>query len=349
MPFTKLSKDDAEAPFKPIPPRLGGPLWELYRDGLTQGSIGLFLSCREQFRLGMVEGWSAKKNSSALEFGSCFHYCVSQLQGSGATPEKLKACKTPAGAIKRYLRVHKSHVKLSTADTEELHLLLAQVRLVLEHYLDYWKKDDDAKDWVAREKTFLHNYPMLNDRMEFVDIPLRGRWDGLYRKPKTGALWLHETKTKGQIDTDGLTASLPVDFQTMLYCYTAEKYFNEPVAGTLYDVIRRPQLKLGKNESHKEFINRIDADITDRPKHYFHRWEVRLGKKDIANWASQQLAPVLRQVQLWNEKQDKGDSHFMTPKALFTAFGKCDLFQLMMNKNAYNLYRRRHVYPELID
>src|ERR1700761_7192510 len=55
------------------------PLWDLYRDGLTQGSINLFLQCREQFRLTYWEGWSKKVPSDAIEFGSCFHDCLAHM------------------------------------------------------------------------------------------------------------------------------------------------------------------------------------------------------------------------------------------------------------------------------
>jgi hypothetical protein len=349
MPFAKLPAD--ETPYKAIAPRLGGPLWDLYRDGLTQGSIKLFQRCREQFRLAMVEGWSAKKDSPALEFGNAWHFCDSQLHGSHATPGKTKRCKTPTAAIKRYLEVHKSHVKLSITDREDLMTLLTQVKIVMQHYIEYWKKEDAEKNWVAREQAFTCDYPTVDNNANFREIPIRGRWDGLfYKHRKLGdRLWLHETKTKGRIDEAGLKASLPLDFQTMLYCYAAERRFNESVEGTLYDVIQRPQLRQGKKETVKEFLKRLEKDVESDPRKYFHRWKVKLSKNDIENWRKTQLVPILEEINRWNDLQDKGPYHYASYEALNTAFGHCDLFDLMTTRNTYNLYRRKHIYPELID
>lgn len=331
-------KIDSTSPTKAVPVRLGRG-WELFRDGLTQGSINLFLQCRGQFHLSMVEGWTAKKSSTAIEFGSAFHYCLS-LMREGVSVKSL---------LQKYMRKYKSH--LTGEDKEDFKLILAQVEIVLEIYQVYWKKHDDKKDWVLREETFRCEYP-VKSVLEFDTtdrkVPLRGRWDGLYRKK--GKLWLHETKTKGQIDEEGIKSMLPFDPQTMLYCYAAKQRFPDmQIGGTLYDVIRRPQLKQGKNESPKAFLDRIVKDIKERPRWYFHRWEVVLQPKDLQLWEDHWLQPILRQIVLWNEEKDKGIHHFLSPKALFTTFGRCDLFHLITSGNTHGLYRRVNPYPELID
>lgn len=336
MPYHKLTtKEKAVKGPKP----LAKPLWDLYRDGLTQGAIEVFLTCREQFRLKYEQGWTSKEGSSELEFGSAFHHVLALAHSQKVAPKY---------AVGDYIKTQKKGANLTSKERESLDLILAQVQVVAESYLKFWGKEDQGKKWVAREEVFKYLHPALHDTGKRDDlIRLRGRWDGLY-SDKSKHLRLHETKTKGNIDQDGIRLTLPIDLQTMLYGFTAERHFQQRIYGTTYDVVRRPQLRNKEGESLKDFVGRIQKDIAERPRWYFMRWEVDLKASDLERFHEAQLVPILKQVSDWFH--DRQANHFINSKALFTRFGsRCDMFGPITQQNYFGLYRRKVCYPELVD
>jgi hypothetical protein len=324
---------------KTAPPKLKiKPLWDLYRDGVTQGSLRRFRTCPEQFYLHYVEGWSAKSQSDAIAFGDAFHNVLSEVhQGrsiNNATDRYKKQSIVP---------------KMTASMREDLETLCGQIRVVTDAYMKFWHKDKKKRKWIAREKKFSTGYGAA------LNIPLKGRWDGLYEEGKK--LWLHETKTKSQIDELSIPSLLPFDLQTMLYCYTAEQTYGKKIAGTVYDCVRRPGLRRGAKETLKDFLARTKADIANRPKHYFMRWEVSLSSTDVSRWVEHQLRPrVLELVRWWEdikprikEGGSRWDSplHFIDDAGLVGRYGRCDLFFAITQQNYHNLYRRKVIYPEL--
>lgn len=342
---------------KKSPPK---PIWDLYRDGLTQGAINKFLTCREQFYLSVVLGWVSKQTSEPLEFGSAFHDILAKFHqksgqvvayGPSFTAEEEATALTDL-CDKAEHKARKG--RFTAQQLEDIALRYATLEVVLKHYLKFWADEDLNRVWVKREETFHYDclygpHPEFND----LTIPLRGRWDGVFRK---NGLWLLETKTKGQIDEDGIQASLPFDVQTMLYNYVLWKTTGEYPAGVIYDVVRRPGLRRGASESFLNFVARIDKDIADRPDHYFKRWKVGLSKKDLTNWEEQFLSTVLIELEEWwgvvaldSSGRLNYDRHFLNPNALFSRYGKCDLFRAITEKNYSGLKRLKKPFPELRD
>lgn len=329
------------------------PLWDLYRDGVTQGSIGLFLQCREQFRLKMLDGLSHKTPSEAIEFGSAFHAMLADIHGKGWSINK---------AAQAYLVHWKKNKYLLPVDIEKITFIVSTVSSILREYLIQWEKDDAKKKtrWVAREEVFrvpvkvhVPANSVLMSRV--IEIILTGRWDGIFADTKkTNRLF--ETKTKSQIDEDGIMDALPFDLQTMLYCYTAQEHFGKRVSGTIYDVIRRPALRQGATETLTGFCERIDRDVKARPAHYFKRYRVTLDSKAIERFVEHQLKPILRDMVNWYEDMLQhlaspweSPSHYMNSNNLFTRFGKCDVFAVITRGATHGLYRRSVPYPELLD
>lgn len=333
MPKTPVKKSTSKkSEYKPI--------FDLYRDGLTQGSIATFLDCPEQFRLKYVFGWRPQVASGATAFGSAFHDILSSIQHSddgGKLP-------TIDEATDRY---YKSIQKNLTANqTEETLTMLALVKSMIAHYLIRWKKDDDAIKWVAREKTFHVKYDKR--------IPLRGRWDGI-RKHKDG-LYLHETKTKGRIDEEGIADSLPHDIQTQLYCWAIKQTYGEYPRGVVYDVIRNPQLRIKQSESRTDFVQRVIEDVESRYDWYYMRWTVTLTKSDLDRWESRFLNTVIPKiVNWWDAIEDNlnnpwlSEEHYMRPGAFWNQYGRTDLFHALTKGQYFGLEQRKIVYPELED
>lgn len=328
------------------------PVYDLYRDGLTQGSISRFLDCREQFRLGTVFGLKPKVRSGATAFGSAFHDVLAAIQHSNDGKKLL----TLDQAIDRYYKSQTVGMNLTAVQTEEVTINLALVRVFIERYLKRWEKEDSKLKWIEREKTF-NRTVAANGKF----ISLKGRRDGVFRNPD--GLWLHETKTKGRIDEEGLPASLPFDTQTMAYCMSVQEDYGELPHGTLYDVIRTTSLQMRKGrgkaavpETPSDYVKRVSDDLGERQDWYFIRWRVSITQKDLDVWQERFLMPVLAMIVKWWEsvKDDlqnpwKSPLHFLRPGAFWTVYGRTDLFHALTKGQYFDLEQSKVVYPELID
>ena len=317
------------------------PIWDLYRDGLTQGSIGTFLACREQFRLKTVFGYRNKAKAGTTAFGSAFHDILAATQHAA----KGKQPKTLDAAVTDYMD---RMGELSPQAREETTVMLATIRCLIQQYAKRWEADYARWKWKAREETF-----HIKGTNEFAGIPLRGRWDGVFENPE---LRLLETKTKGRIDEEGIAAMLAHDTQTQLYCWAIWKTFGKMPSGVVYDVIRNPQLRQKQGEPALDFAKRIEADVTDRPDWYFMRWDVTFSKGDLERWETRFLRPVLRQIVEWWEsiKDNPSDPwgsplHFCNPGAFWNQYGRSDVFEAITSGNYFSLERRSEPYPELVD
>ena len=184
-------------------------------------------------------------------------------------------------------------------------------------------------------------------------IPLRGVLDGIFEKNK--CLYLLETKTKGRIDELTLQGMLHKDTQTQLYLYVMSKlYPDKKIDGVCYDVVRNPQLRIGKSETLNSYLKRLKADIKARPEWYFVRLQVTMLPQDTEKWVKTFLEPVLYQIAVWWDDicHDPNDpwgnvSHFYNPGAFVNQYGRSDLFDAITTNQYFSLERRAVPYPEI--
>jgi len=330
-------------------------LWNLWEDGITQSALGLFLTCREQFRLTYMEGWEPQMSSAALAFGIAFHDCLAQIMRK-KKPTIQKVLDTHA---------HKQNLgDMTSAERETFDLILGQVGIVLEKYLDFWEPQDSAREWLVNEEVFAVRHSPSGifrpgPKPEPYHVTLVGRWDGVFRDCDN-YLRLLETKTKSRIDEEGIQGSLQFDFQTMFYCLGIKLAYAKVPSGILYDVVRNPQLRQRKAETVTDFLLRIAQDIDERPAWYFKRWDVDITEDDLTLWIGRVLDPALRELIEWytyfdephtyaGENPWRNPRHYMNPNALISGWGRCALFDLITTKSTYRYRRRKVPFPELQD
>ena len=345
------------------------PLWDLERDGITFSMLSHFLICRERFRLTSVEGWTSKGLSIPIEFGQIFHWVLE------------KKINSPRTSISKLLKedLKRRRKTLKKSQLEDYEIILGLVQVTLEEYFEYWKTiptfehpktsvryyDTDLKYCLA-EEVFRVKHILSNGRT----ILLRGKIDAAFREPLNKALWLQENKTKGNIDGAALSNSLHKDFQTMLYCLALRHLSPDEPEGVLYNVIRRPQLRKGKSESLQVYLTRTKKDIQKRPEHYYMRWLVSLGPKDLDTWIHHSLDPILHQLLDWWDsiKRNPFDPwmttiessilgrpnllHYERPFGIYDSFQfsqKGDMYDPIVSNDFSSFYQRDTVFPELED
>lgn len=317
------------------------PLWDLYKDGITYSLLCKFDECPERFRKRVVEGWSESGLQEGLEFGNAFHLCLEKYPQA---PERV---------TQQYQQTRYENNSVEPHQREEFEKLLAMVEGAVHGHNKFWEQDSQTMSWVSREKTFDVPY-----HIDGKVIRLRGKIDGVYRENRdSNRLWIFETKTKSDIDHDGLHRTLNQDLQTMMYCLAVEAEYQEPVSGVLYNVIRRPSIRPRKDETLVQFVARCKADYLSRPDFYFHRWEISFSRNDVELWRTRSFEPLIRKlIQWWDSIKDnpfnpwESPHHWQKPFGMFNALAsgrRGSFFDYLTSGSHTGLRQLTTAFPEL--
>jgi hypothetical protein len=344
---------------QPRPPGSCHPetLWDLHRDGVTQGLLGRFLSCPEKHRLAMVEGLSGARTSGALAFGSLVHEALDKLYGQadreivGGSEGKAKeqllngflVDATLAAMEARDIKHLRLFPQASPTAEMEMEENYAVARVVLRAYFRHWASDLKQIKWLALEKKFEVPFsPRERLGLDVDDIPLRGKRDGDFLMGKK--LWLFETKTKARIEEDNIIDTLSYDLQVCLYMLSMELEYHQVPEGCLYNIIRRPQLKQGKAETLRAFVDRIEKDIAARPEWYFVRYNVVILEEERQRW-TYEFNQMMWRLIMWTQ----GMGHYRDKGACTGRMGTCEYIKVCGHQDFTQFLRREEVFPELAE
>jgi len=257
------------------------------QDGITQSILSNFMACRQRC-LYSLNRWYAPGRSST-QFGSAFHEMLDKIhtriqQGGDIPPEKL---------LKTWLSKYRAEQVKEIKDQKSLEALnknIWVVSAVLPVYVEFYEGTLLKWKWLEVEKTF---------DVKYKGYRLRGKRDGLYEMGKQKkTLWLMEHKTRSRIDEEKLLLSLSYNFQNLFYILAAEKEKRKKISGCLYNVIRNPGHRQGKNESLRDLAKRIEAEVRKDPEHFFMRYEVSYTEKEKRQF-EQELGEILKEYKAW--------------------------------------------------
>lgn len=206
-----------------------------------------FLRCPNEYYLKYVERLDGKETPKPLRMGSAFSVAL----------EKWNAYEVNNW----YNEFYEKHPKLAML----LHVEQATTEIMAEAYMHVYKK---------------HEREIEIPEHVIGTLPFRGYIDGLIEpgvlvEDKLKSMWT-------QVDED----VLPLDDQVTGYIamYSMMSGISPDDITMLYRVTKRPALRQRKTEEVGQFIERIRADVSGRPEHYFMEIPQRRSLKDIANW-----------------------------------------------------------------
>lgn len=187
---------------------------------------------------------------------------------------------------------------------------------VLQHYKAW--QTEDTKKYSDRNLKFLElEYPfnvplVLPSGYTSRKLRIAGRFDGLVYNELTEEYWIWETKTTRSISE--LINTLGNDEQSALYLYAAQKVFKRPIAGVLYNMLRKKTpvhprvLQSGllskaaidttsfmyyadiqseypdwSDDTIREFFGDILLSLAENEQKYFMRWPVYKSPLQIRN------------------------------------------------------------------
>lgn len=340
MKIPKRTIVPKEAPIQQVQKPVEG-LWNLDRDGVTQSMLTTFMTCKEKFRLSYIEGWRpAKVGTAPMEFGNCIHEILDMVYSASKEYDPQDFSEQIDVAVKNACNEFEAEkYERLTVDGNDWDTLSENVgiaEVLLPQYFRYWKDDWAAVQWIDLEEVF--DVPLEIDGKV---VRIRGKFDGIQRIK--GKLWLFETKTKGRIDEDTIMDKLSIDLQVNLYFWAMWKKYGEFPAGVVYNIIRRPQLRQGKNEKLTEFISRIKADIHDRPDFYFMRNHGAIDKSELLEWEQNEFIPIIRELIRWAE----GHGHFKNVSACTSGFSACQFLRICGQQDTGTFMRRKALFEEL--
>lgn len=315
-----------------------GPLWQGPegdgpQGGITQSMISRWLSCKERFRVKVMEGWKGVDQfSKALEYGNCWHVCEEAL--AGFNDDKKYQIGSPdiwEPALKIYV---KSLLEKYPIQQEDIDHWYRTCKTQFPVYVDYWAKHKDVEQRtpLMQEQVFDVPYELPSGRV----VRLRGKFDSvdLIGKGKSAGIYLQENKTKGDVDQGQIQSQLLFDLQTMLYLVSLENIknaandyglsgdtANAKVSGVRYNVVRRPfsggkgSIKRHsptksnpKGESKDEFYARLQNDyFRAEPEYWFMRWKSEVSPADVKRFRDECLDPLLEAICWWYDMQTNSE------------------------------------------
>jgi hypothetical protein len=249
-------------------------------------------------------------------------------------------------------------------------------------YLAHWKANDPdqkRRKPLYQEKEFRVPYSLPSGRT----IILRGKIDSLFALGKQ--VYEQENKTKGDIDVEGLQATVAENLQTMFYQVVMRELAKQPgffpkgyrPVGVLYNVVRRPlsdrfAIRQKVSETDKQFYARLGSVIKEKADYYFYRWKIEVDDADVERFKKQIFHPILEQLCGWWQSirhhpfdpwqiylpDDDGkyvpkfpnNFHWRSPFGVYNSLGlgyRGDFFKYLTYGNKSDLVRTNDLFPEL--
>lgn len=216
-----------------------------------------------------VNRWVKKETWNTTGFGSLVHDVLDKIYTYFKKTGKIATNTMIEEFINRFLEEESEEMEGKTQD--ELEKDAGMVYVLMTEYVGFYEQDFYNKKFDEIEITsssYFHGYKLMR------------KTDATYFD-KSREKWIMENKTKGQINEELLLKYLSIDFQNLFYL-TAEELRDtkSKVAGVLYNVIRRPLHRVGKNETLKAFLDRLRSEVQKSPDHFFKRYEIPYTEHD---------------------------------------------------------------------
>lgn len=284
---------------------------------LTNSQMSCAKTCLRKHQLTYVLGIRRDNDAAPLRMGSAFHLGL-DLKSKGKTADE-----SIIGAV----AIYDAKAPGSMADDWYTDWLVEReiVARLLSGYFWRWSEMDAQMEVIASELSL--GMPITDpdtgresDRFEYA-----GKLDKIVRLPD-GRMAVMEHKTTGS-DLDAQSdywKRLRIDSQISNYVLAA-KHCGYAVETVLYDVVRKPTIRLKKTETVAEYGERLGADMAARPDHYFARREIPRLAMDLADaqsdtWATSELLA-------WCD----GHGHWPRNTGACVGFGRCPMFDLCTN------------------
>lgn len=244
----------------------------IFSDGFTQSELSTFGSCAQK--------WNWRYNQLLDKAGS---FSIALMVGSAFHD-----------AMEQFYLTKGERVNVATLQFEE-HVIPSAADLVL---LDYWNRvlpqmvnaysiyyKNDHEQWNVEE---------IEEEVsvEFQGFRLRGKIDLRFAELK-GNRYILDHKTSARL-TRETVAGWDFRFQFMFYLWLKLKQNpKEKLTGYYINAVKKPELRIKKNESVPEFAQRCFEDMVQEPEKYFYRERFPIPADTMAHFEKSVVIPRL--------------------------------------------------------
>jgi hypothetical protein len=232
--------------------------YSMEKDGYTQTILSRYLSCRRACLL-TLNGYRMPKDPSNIAFGDVGHKFLEMYYR-----QKMRRNKDFAHNVDSIVeKYYQKHLQ-KTNKPNEMEVDLIKLSVLLNNYLDFYKKDFDSKIGFT---------PVRVEKV-FRSGKLRGKVDLILKMNHDNSFWVMDHKFNARIDRDYLESHLILDHQMKFYIIALEKLYNIKISGMIHNIIRRPSDSpyKRKQESITDFEKRFTDKVSKDPAYYFTRF-----------------------------------------------------------------------------
>lgn len=285
---------------------------------LTGSEMQCAKTCARRHQIAYLMRIRPDNDAKPLRMGKAFHLGL-EAYGNGETPDSAVLT-----AVKEYDRTAPTTFRDAEQETDWLVEREIVARL-LTGYFWRWAEMDKQMQVLACETAF--EIPLVNPATGRAAriFSFAGKIDKVVKLPD-GRLAVMEHKTTGSdlAPESDYWARLRIDSQISGYILGA-RALGHDVETVLYDVARKPSIRLKQKETVEQYGDRLTADIAARPDWYFARREIARLKSDLEE----------AQYDLWHTAQlihecAKEGRHPKNTGACI-GFGTCPYFRLCTN------------------
>jgi hypothetical protein len=309
-------------------------LYDLRKNGVTQSMLMEFAACRTRAKLGYLQRWTSEFNSNALTFGSMFHGSLEHVYThwkKPETPTRKWLTLVAAGEAEKHEEEVRKERHWTEDDEQNKQLNLGYLTILLPEYFRKWWPMDSKRTFIKNEVVFHNTWRGL--------VTMTGKYDRVFENTNK-ELWILETKTKSRIEPS-LQDRLSFDFQANFYILNLLLELDRFPEGFIYDVVQRPQQRMGKNETLQTFVQRVKDSVSPD---YFQRIVVTRTKKEFNEWVIKDFTPLMTEFLYWIEKKLPT---YRNPSACETRYGACKFLKVCGLGSYQGLYKRKVLFPEL--
>lgn len=306
--------------------------YSLTEDGISQSLLSNW-TCRIKFLL-KVAGWKNPDKGKNTYFGDIVHHVLECIYSEGRWFNLTEL----ADCLDNY--ISKKRLEYQVFSTYGLEFDAAIIFTLIKYYQKYYKDEFNEYKVLKCEGVFKVKMPFSK---------WRGKKDGLLLHIKSNTAILLEHKTMGTVRDDILKVKLAIDKQNMFYILAElkENLDLKKLNNVLYNIIRRPQIRLKKDEDKSEFIERLDQDIQKRPEFYFIRYPVTYTQKDLNTYKEStfcKLAEIQqlldKDLRIYRNEDACESSHNGAPYT-------CEFLNACCQDNMTGYIRDTNLFPEL--
>lgn len=224
----------------------------------TSTSLSTFRTCPRKYEYRYVQRLKRVRTDDAMRFGSAYHLGMEMLNTGIDIAEVLKLLE---------LRYE------FAPDWADQQAWLTEMHTVTTLVAGYARR---GRDWhktiIEVEKSFAVPMRRPNGR-KFRNAELAGKMDGLATMDNRPVVLEYKTAGEDISPESDYWLRLRSDQQLSIYVIAARELGHD-VSAAVYEVARKPTIRLRQTETPQEYAARLSADIEERPDYYYQAREV---------------------------------------------------------------------------